>query len=78
MEDNTSSMMILTPRNGWTLWLSTNISILRSYQMTRIAGHHVRGAAIVSDIYLSLIYSFFLIFHFQNFINKQTQKEFNK
>ena len=63
--------MILSPRNGWTLWLSMNISILQSYhQMTLIAAHHVRGAAIMSDIYLSLIYSFFFIFHFQNFINK--------
>ena len=67
-----NSTMILSPRNGWTRWLSTNISILQSYQMTYIAEHHARGAAAVSvsDIYLSLIYSFFFIFHFQNFINK--------
>ena len=68
--ENSTMILILSPRNGWTRWLSTNISILQSYQMTHIAGHHVRGAAAVSDIYLSLIYSFFFIFHFQNFINK--------
>ena len=70
-----NSTMILSPRNGWTRWLSTNNSTLQSYQMTLIAAHHVRGAVAVSDIYLSLIYSFFFIF--QNFINKQTQRDIN-